>query len=143
MRELTSGFFFFGFSLFLLWESLRLGLGTLHKPGSGFVPFCMGLFICLFSLKLIRNGWGIRDLQKAPPARCASLAMLSTIVYSLLLEPLGFVVPTLFLVAILFYLGDPRRWWVILGMSALVTFLVYLVFGILLQVYLPRGIVGI
>ena len=50
MRELKSGFFFFGLSLFVLWESLRVGLGTFKEPGSGFFSFCMG--VILFALSL-------------------------------------------------------------------------------------------
>lgn len=142
MRELMSGFFFFGFSLFVLWESLNLGLGTLQKPGSGFLSFCMGVVLTFFSLTLIYKGWRIRESWKAYSRRVV-LAIVSTIVYSLVLEPLGFIVATFSLLVIFFYLGKPRRWWLLLGMSGLVTFLVYLVFGILLQVSFPRGFLGI
>ena len=50
---------------------------------------------------------------------------------------------TFLLVAVLFRLGEARRWWVVIGMSALVTLLSYLIFGRLLHVYFPRGILGI
>ena len=142
MRELKSGFFFFSLSLLVLWESLRVELGTLMEPGSGFLPFCVGLVLCALSLALIHRGWGIREFQK-PHSRRVILALASLFVYSLLLEPLGFVVATFFLVGVLFHLGQPRRWWLLIGMSAVVTFLAYLVFGILLHVYFPRGFLGI
>ncbi len=142
MRELASAFFFLGFSVFVLWGSLLLGLGTLQKPGSGFMSFCAGLILFFLSLALFREGRGIRESRKALPARRALIAMASVIVYSLVLETLGFIVSTFFLVAILFHLGEPRRWWVLLGISALVTLLVYLIFGVLLQVYFPRGILA-
>ncbi len=142
MRDIVSGFFFFCFSLFILWESLQLDLGTLQEPGSGFLSFCAGVILTALSLTLIRKGWGIREAREAYSRRVV-LALVSIIVYSLVLESLGFIMATFFLVGIFFHLGEPRRWWVLLGMSGLVTFLVYLVFGILLQVPLPQGFLGI
>src|SRR3972149_4087645 len=127
MLDLKSGFFFLVFSLFVLWESLRLGLGSLHNPGSGFLSFCMGVILAAFSLTLIRKGWGIRESRKAHSHRVI-LALVSIIVYSLVLDYLGFIVATFFLVGIFFRLGQPRRWWLLIGISGLVTFLMYLVF---------------
>jgi len=142
MRELRSGLFFFGLSLFVLRESLRVGLGTLKVPGSGFFSFCAGLILSGLSLVLIYRGWGVRESLKSHSGRVI-LALISLFAYSLVLNTLGFVVATFFLVGILFQLGEPRRWWSLLGMSALVTFLAYFVFGILLHVYFPRGFLGI
>jgi hypothetical protein len=39
--------------------------------------------------------------------------------------------------------GQPRPWWYLVGMSALVAFLSYFIFGVLLHVYFPRGFLGI
>lgn len=142
MHELRSGLFFFGLSLFVLWESLRLELGTLKEPGSGFLSFCAGMILTALSLVLIYRGWGHRESRNHFPHRVI-LALVSLFVYSLVLDILGFILATFFLVGILFRLGEPRPWWALLGMSALVTFLAYLVFGILLHVYFPRSFLGI
>jgi hypothetical protein len=142
MRELRSGLFFLGLSLFALWESLRLGLGTPTVPGAGFLSFCVGLVLSILSIVLIIRGWGIRDSLESHSYRVI-LALVSLFIYSLVMEPVGFIVATFFLVGILFRLGEPRRWWALLGMSALVTFLAYLVFGVLLHVYFPRSFLGI
>jgi putative tricarboxylic transport membrane protein len=142
MPELRSGLVFFCLSLFIIWESLRVGLGTLKRPGSGFIPFLGGVMISALSLVLIYRGWGIRESLKASSRRVI-MALVSLFAYSLVMNTVGFIVATFFLVAILFQLGEPRRWWVLLGMSLLVTFLVYLVFGILLNVYFPRGFLRI
>ena len=142
MRELKSGLFFFGLSVLALWESLRAGLGTLREPGSGFLSFCAGVALAAFSMVLIGRGWGKRDSLNSPSRRVL-LAMFSLFVYSLVLEILGFFAATFFLVAILLQIGESRRWWIQLGMSALMTFLVYLVFGILLHVHFPQGFLRI
>jgi putative tricarboxylic transport membrane protein len=138
MRELKSGFFFFGLSVLVLWESLRTGLGTLKEPGSGFLSVCAGVALSAFSLVLICRGWKNREKLNAHSRR-ALLAMAALLAYSLLLESLGFLITTFLLVAILLQIGEHRRWWIQAGLSALITFLVYLVFGILLHVYFPQG----
>ena len=142
MSELKTSIFFFGLSLFIIWEARRVGLGTLHLPGPGFLPFCAGTALLTLSVVLIRQGWGLRESHK-PHSRRVILALASLFAYSLVLEPLGFLVATFFLVGILFHLGKPRPWWMLLGMSALVTFLSYFVFGRLLHVYFPRSFLGI
>jgi putative tricarboxylic transport membrane protein len=142
MSELKSGLFFFGLSLFIIWEAHRVGFGTLSLPGPGFLPFCAGAALLVLSAVLIRRGWGAREAPKSHPPRVI-LALASLFAYSLILEPLGFVVATFLLVGILFHLGKPRPWWMLLGMSALVTFLSYFLFGRLLHVYFPRGFLGI
>jgi hypothetical protein len=141
-RELKSGLFFFGLSLLVLWESLRVELGTFVEPGSGFLTFGTGTALFVLSIVLICRGWKVRELHKAFSRRVA-LALASLFVYSLVLSHLGFVVATFFLVGVLFYLGQPRKWWLLLGMSALVSLVAYLVFGVILHVYFPRGFLGI
>jgi hypothetical protein len=91
---------------------------------------------------LIYRSWGIREPKKAVPRRVL-LALISLFAYTLVLNSLGFIIATFLLVGVLFQLGEPRRWWVLVGMSASVTFLAYLVFGVLLHVYFPRGFLGI
>ncbi len=140
--DLRSGIFFFGLSLLLMWESLRVELGTFLEPGSGFVTFGVGLALCGLSVALICRGWKVRESQKSHSRRVI-LALISLFIYSLVLDAAGFVVPTFFLVAVLFQLGQSRPWWWLIGTSAMVTFVAYLVFGVFLHVYFPRGFLGI
>jgi hypothetical protein len=141
-REVRSGIFFLGLSLLILWESLRVELGTFVEPGSGFLTFGTGAALCVLSIVLICRGWKVREPHKALSRRVA-LALASLFVYSLVFSYLGFLVATFFLVGVLFYLGQPRKWWLLLGMSALVSLVAYLIFGVLLHVYFPRGFLGI
>lgn len=67
--------------------------------------------------------------------------MLIVVVASFILEPLGFMVTSfLFLIAFGYLLGD-RKYWRLLVVALAVTLFLYIVFGILLQVNLPRGTV--
>jgi len=121
-HDFRSGIFFFGLSLLLMWESLRVELGTFLEPGSGFLTFGVGLALCALSVALICRGWRVREPQKSHSRRVI-LALVSLFIYSLVLNTLGFVVATFFLVGILFQTGQPRRWWWLIGTSAMVTFL--------------------
>ena len=142
MRELRSGLFFFGLSLLVLWESFRVKLGTLKEPGSGFLSLCAGLGMGALSLVLIYRGWRVREPGK-PHSHRVTFALISLFIYSFVLDSVGFVVATFFLVGILLRLGQPRPWWFLIGISALVTFMSYLIFGVFLHVYFPRGFLGI
>jgi|YelNatPaOPRAMG01_1025707.scaffolds.fasta_scaffold141304_1 hypothetical protein len=140
--DLKSGIFFLIISLVIIWESIRVELGTFLSPGSGFLSFGIGLVLCGLSIVLILRGLKIRIYQKPISIRVI-LALISLFIYSLVLEYLGFVVPTFFLVLFLFQLGQRRNWFLTIGISLVVTFLAYFIFGSLLHVYFPKGILGI
>ncbi|OGP69024.1 MAG: hypothetical protein A2170_06145 [Deltaproteobacteria bacterium RBG_13_53_10] len=142
MRELRSGLFFFGLSLLVLWESFRVELGTFKEPGSGFLSLFAGMGVLALSLVLIVRGWRIREPGK-PHSHRVTFALISLFIYSFVLDSLGFIVATFFLVGVLLRLGQPRPWWFLIGVSALVTFISYLIFGVFLHVYFPRGFLGI
>lgn len=141
-RELKGGIFFLAVSLLVMVESIRVELGTFREPGAGFLSFWVGTILCVLSLVLIYRGFRVRETQ-VPHARRVILALAALFAYSFALSRAGFVTATFFLVMILFQLGQSRRWWWLLGMSGLVTFLAYFIFGVLLHVYFPRGILGI
>lgn len=144
MRETGNGLFFFGLSLLVIGESLRMGTGIMKEPGPGFVSFCAGMFLCLFSLVLIARGW--KADKGAPHVKHSyrtMIALSSLFVYSVIMETIGFAMATFLLMAVLFHLAERRPWWVLLGMSALVTAVAYVVFGVVLKVYFPVGIVRI
>ena len=142
MREAYSGFFFLGLSLLAILESLRMGTGTMKEPGAGFLSLAMGLVLAAFSLVLIFRGW---KPSKGPAVKHSAktiIALAALFIYSLIMDKIGFIVATFLLVLVLFHLAQRRTWWVLLGMSVLVTAVAYLLFGVVLKVYFPEGILG-
>ena len=125
-----------------MWESLRIGLGTFHRPGSGLFSFGTGILLLGLSVGLIYKNWDFREPKKAHSYKVV-LALVFLLVYCVVVEYIGFVVATFFLIGILFRLTQRRPWWALIGMSLVVTSLAYLVFGLLLHVNLPRGLLGI
>jgi putative tricarboxylic transport membrane protein len=143
MREAYSGLFFLGLSLLAIVESLRMGTGTMKEPGAGFLSLAMGMILAVFSLILVVRGW--KPEKGSRPVKHSAttiIALVALFIYSLVMDSVGFVVATFLLVAVLFHLAERRRWWVLLCMSALVTTVAYLLFGVVLKVYFPEGILG-
>src|SRR5574340_1065210 len=130
MRETVSGFFFLGISMLVVWESLRMGTGTMQETGAGFLSLWAGLILACFSLVLVIRGW--KADKGAPRVRHSGVtlsALIALFVYSLIMDAAGFVVATFFLTAVLFHLAQRRPWWKTLGISAIVTAAAYVLFG--------------
>jgi hypothetical protein len=144
VKETGSGLFFFVLSLLVIVESLRMGTGTMKEPGAGFISLCAGIILGVFSLVLIARGWKADKGAPRVKHSCRTMiALFSLFAYSLIMETIGFAVATFLLVAVLFHLAERRPWWALIGMSALVTAVAYLVFGVILKVYFPVGFIGI
>lgn len=142
-KDIKSGIFFLIISLIIIYESIRVELGTFLSPGSGFLSFGIGIVLGGLSIVLILKELRFRLPTKKsirPVSIRVILALISLFIYSLLMEHLGFLIPTFFLVMILFQLGQKRKWLLTIGISLIVTFSAYFIFGSLLHVYFPKGI---
>ena len=51
--ELWGGLIGLGLGLFVIWSGLKLRLGTINDPGSGYVLFYTGILMCLFAASII------------------------------------------------------------------------------------------
>ena len=139
-----TGLFFILFSLYVCFESWRLGVGSFFRPGAGFFPFYST--VLLGALSVILGLFTFRDkVEKAEPwtdvgdTLTASLAVLG---FALLLNWLGFVVTTFLF--IFFLLRDvERRGWLFSAAAALsISAAFYVVFGLWHRAQLPAGILG-
>ena len=146
-HDLKSGVLFFCFGLFICLYSPQFGLGRLHSPGSGFMPFLTGLIICGFSTFIVLHAFfdttdrAEKIWAKVKPLRLIS-TMLMLVAYSFLLQPLGFFICTFLLIFFLMrYLGFQTWRRTILG-ALLSSVLSYLLFVTWLKVELPKGIFG-
>jgi putative tricarboxylic transport membrane protein len=127
----------------LLW-SIRLQVGTLLRPMPGFFPFWVGFGIIALSLVLLVQGW--RGRGKAPKAygnwQRPLIMVAGLAVYSVVLDPLGYILSTLFIAAITLRILGVLSWKMI-GVSSLVLSVsVYFIFTRLLGVELPAGILS-
>lgn len=143
----ASGLFWLIFSVFISYQSYKLGLGILRQPGPGFLFFWTGIVVAILSLTVIVRSFRKRSPDKAKESVFArwnvtkiALVLLSLFLYAFLMERLGFLIVTLLL--FLFLLGaiEKKRWSLVVSVSLIVTAASYLVFEIALQSQLPKGL---
>jgi putative tricarboxylic transport membrane protein len=136
--------------LIVLGSLTSLRIGTMNDPGPGLFPFLAGLLLIGFSLtgflkatfqkesgeKNIRQLWAASHWKKV----LYTIAIL--LIYTLLLEKVGFLLMTLLLFIFLFRKIEPQKWRLVIGLSVLASVGAYLIFDRILQVQLPRGLLG-
>jgi putative tricarboxylic transport membrane protein len=147
-REIISGVVGLLIAAFVLAASLRLGVGSLHNPGSGFVLFWAGvlLAVCaciLAGVNLAGKRGPVRpsDAGNRMERRNAAVVMAALIVYCWALPKLGYSISTFLLMAVLFGLGKMKPWMIVLSASS-AALLSYYLFAHLLRTPLPRGLWG-
>jgi len=127
--------------------STRLGLGNVTAPGPGFVPFLAGALLILFSLGTI---FETRPEAEAAPGplfggkrRKVVLSVLGSLfIYALILDLVGFILATFFILIFLFKVSEKQSWKVALGTSALTMVFTYFLFDYFLQITFPQGFLG-
>ena len=143
-RDAMSSVVWIVISIVVALASLRLGVGTFHQPGSGFLPFLASVFLAFFASVLAGVCLWKKDAER--PAYAAkkvnwgrSIVVIAALVaYCLALPEMGYGVATFGLMLVLFGLGRMKPQAVILG--ALVTdVLSYCLFVYILRAPLPRG----
>jgi putative tricarboxylic transport membrane protein len=145
-RDTLSSIVWFAVGIFVFISSIRLGIGSFGKPGPGFVSFYASIFfICFTVLMLImsfiekKGAAKLSDSWKGLYWGNVLLIIAASIIYLLLMEPLGYLLATFGFMLLLFGLGKMKPWVVLISTTLAVTGSYYL-FHILLKVPLPRGI---
>ena len=142
-----SGIFWLAFSVFVMIESYRLGLGTLHQPGPGFVFFWGTIVLGIMSLTIVVRAGGYKKSEKSETFNLRGfnigkviLVLVSLFLYSLFMEKLGFIPTTLLLFIFLLGVVEKKKWFFTISTSVVVTALTYLIFETWLKSQLPKGL---
>ena len=131
-----------GFGAAALYQSSKLPFGTVHSPGEGFFPWWTSAAIVLLALVLLFQAFTSRSsIAQQGAGRIAKVVLLLVVLiaYTFLLDLLGYLLCTFFLVLFMLRAIDPQRWTVALGMAAVTAVGSYIVFAVWLSVPLPRG----
>ena len=146
LERIGYGFWIF-FSVFFIYFSYRLGLGTLSAPEPGLIPFLASALLLLIAIvKLFQKRIKEADLPDARlPKEWAKMVSLtiSLFLYSFLLEWAGFNLLTFIWLLFLFGLSESRRSISSILLALATVIVSYIVFGILFQLQLPKGFLGI
>ncbi len=144
-----SGLFWLCFSVLVIIQSYRLGLGTLHQPGPGFLFFWVNIVLGIMSLIVLIRAWVSEKSEERHPALFRGQNMLKIIfvlislfLYAIFMESLGFILVTLLLFVFLLGLIEKKRWFFTLSVSVAVTAIAYLIFETWLKTMLPGGVLG-
>ena len=114
------------------------------QPGSGFMPFGLGVLLALLALGLLVSNWGpdaTRVPFWAPKAWCQPLlAIVITAGYIVVFDDIGAMTSVVLLVTGWLLFVEHKRVVVAVGTGLLTGLVVYLVFDRLLQTPFPRGL---
>jgi putative tricarboxylic transport membrane protein len=137
-----AGFFFLFLGIAVIIGALQLPLGTPLDPQPGFFPLMAGIFLSGVSiLHLIRA-----FPKKSPGRQTAGAAWRPTLlisglfVYSIILDPLGYVIATVVLSMIILRILESKAWWKLVTIGLAASIGSYILFDRILGVTLPPGI---
>ena len=132
-------------------QSVGLTLWGPYGPGSGLIPFIVGLFIGMIGLLLfvkeLRRGsqkgatrkfWGSPNAAKRVGYLLGGLCAMAY-----LMPILGFLITSFLVTAFMLYVIEPQKWFMVVATSAPSCLSVYFLFGYILQIPLPKGFLGI
>lgn len=142
--ELWGGLIGLALGGFVIWSGLKLKLGTINDPGSGYVLFYTGILMCLFSGAIIiaaltEGGptFGSRWQNTRWTKPVIVIACLAAFAFAL--NPLGFLLSSIPLMVLLLRLIDPVRWSLAIPIALLVPLGMWWILKRLLLIQLPSG----
>jgi putative tricarboxylic transport membrane protein len=149
MRHLDvySSAFWLLFSIYIAVESYRLGLGNWHDPGPGYFPFGAAMLFVGMSLTVL-----IGSLNRAPALKTAAgsgektrsgnviMVLSAMVLYTLLLNSIGFVLCTFLIVVFFVRVVGLKRWTSSILTALCLSIGAYLLFSFFLKAPLPRGV---
>lgn len=135
-----------GIALFI--GSTELRWGTLHRPGPGFMPTLIGSLLILLGFLLTflstrRREKKVEQVSLKEFWRRGVYSLLASFLYVFLLDPLGFVIATVFLIFSLLKIMGTRKWFTPVLISVLTAAVSYLIFEVWLRINFPKGILKI
>jgi len=148
--ERVGVFFWAAVGLITVYGSFRLGPGTLREPGPGFLAFLAGCFIfflavidILLSILLRKRDWTkLSTLWAEVNWHRPLIILLVTLGFILVLERLGFILSGFLVMFSIFRWVERMSWGKSILIPVVTLSLTYLVFGFLLKLNLPKGILG-
>jgi putative tricarboxylic transport membrane protein len=142
-RNIFAAIFFLFFSLYICFESLRIGFGSWHKPGPGFLAFWSGIVLgCLALVTMFENGKANEGSESSAQVswRGRVSCFLALLAYVVLLNPLGFLLTTFLFITFLVKVVEGRGWGAAMLMGSAMALGSYGLFELCLKSQLPMGI---
>jgi putative tricarboxylic transport membrane protein len=149
-REIAGSLFWILIAVWVIVSSIKLGVGEFHNPGPGFFPFWSALLLGILASMMLAGSFLKKEKteigQKAHLWQDLNWGKNITVIaalfaYCLVLTKLGYILSTLGLMIVLFYIGKMKLWAVLTG-ALLAVALSFGLFYYGLKTPLPIGIWG-
>jgi len=142
--ELWGGLIGLALGIFVIWSGVKLKLGTINDPGSGYVLFYAGILICLFAATIIVTAvteGGPTFASRWENTRWSKplLIIACLTVFAFALDTFGFLLSAIPLMVLLLRVIDPVRWPLAIPLSILAPLGMWWVLKHLLGIQLPSG----
>ena len=147
--DFAHGLFWLSLGLYICFESVRLRLGAVQRPGAGFMPFLSGLLMGFLGLLLFFQSFSkgleedqqieIGDKWKKGNLKIFFFTLLACFGYLVSIEFLGFILTTFIFLYFLFKVTAPKRWLMPLLLTGAAVTVSYLVFIFWLKCQFPKG----
>lgn len=119
--------------------SLALGLGRLTHPGPGLWPFVISVVVTVLAVVLALVGRHGTDTEKfSRSSMLTAVAVLSLVVFAMLLPVIGFEIPSLLLTFVWLRFLGKESWVSSIAITVGTVAAFYVLFVVLLQIPLPR-----
>jgi putative tricarboxylic transport membrane protein len=146
--DVTVALSLIGLAVFILLEAGKLSFGSMRVPQTAFFPVVLATLLLILSLILLvealrgaPTGRGIDRIEAEGWVRIG--ATLATLVgFALVLERLGFLLSTFLLMVLLLRAIEPQAWHKVLAVALVTSLVAYVIFGWLLGIPLPAGVLG-
>ena len=147
--DVTVALILTGLAAFVLLEAGKLSFGSMRVPRTAFFPVILATLLLMLSLILLGQA-----LRGAPTGRGSErievegwfrigATLVTLIGFALALERLGFLLSTLLLMVLLLRAIESLEWHKVFAVALATSLVAYALFGWLLGIPLPAGILGI
>ena len=148
LHDRTSSLFFLAVSIIVFVGSVRLGLGTTHQPGPGFVTFGASGLLGILSLiaflrTVLKKGPGGEVLFRGILWWRVLFSCLAILVFALVMPTLGYLITTFLLMLFLYFMIHEQKWYWVIISSLLSSLGSYYLFSKLLNCQFPEGLFGL
>jgi hypothetical protein len=148
-RDLVSGIIWMALGGLFVVGALQQGLMRKGVPGPGFLPFFSGLALIFVSLFVLVPALAQREKDKRSdffPERDSFrkllLALIALFAFGVALEYGGYLLTTFLFMFSIVRLMEPKAWRTTALLALLTAILSYMLFVVLLEVQLPKGLLG-
>lgn len=143
--NLWASFILILFAVAVSIEAYRLDIGTPSNPGSGFLIFGASTVLGILALHQLIKSIGDRerripeDVSRTYGRRVLAVLVILA-VYIFLLAPVGYLICSFLLLCFLFRVLEKGKWVYTLRDAFLTSVISYVIFALLLQLQLPKGL---